>query len=125
MAYFRRLPRLATPLVPVVDEAVKLSTPWERKLELLNKMADVIDATLVADGIIKPHPKFEGSLTSGYRLLEHAYAEIIKGLPPELRTIVPVWDQVYFEAYHSGYVAGLDLDTWDGLLNLNPVEDGQ
>jgi hypothetical protein len=56
---------------------VKLSTSWERKHELLDKMADVIDATLVADGIIKPHPKFEGSPTSGYRLLEHAYAEIM------------------------------------------------
>lgn len=123
MAYLRRLPRLADPVVAIVDEAVKLWTPWERKLELLNQLADVLDETMIADDIIKPHPKFEGSPTSGYRLLEHAYAEILQGLAPELRTIAPVWDQVYFEEFHSGYVAHLDLDTWDGLLNLNPVED--
>jgi hypothetical protein len=125
IAYLRQLPRLGDPLLPIVDEAVKLSTPWERKLELLDQMADVLDTTMVADGIIKPHPKFLGSPTSGYRLLEHAYAEIIKGLPPELRTLVPVWDQIYFEEFHSSYVADLDLDTWDGLLNLNPVGDDQ
>lgn len=123
IAYFRRLPRLAEPLVPIVDEAVKLSTSWGRKLDLLHQLADVLDETMVSDGIIKPHPKFEGSATSGYRLLEHAYAEIIKVLPSELRPILPVWDQIYFEEFHSGYVADLDLDTWDGLLNLNPVED--
>jgi hypothetical protein len=122
MAYFRRLPRLAQPLVPMVDEAVELSTPWERKLELLDRMADVLDATMVADGIIEPHPKFEGSLTSGYRLLESAYAEILKDLPPELKSIVPVWDQIYWEEFHSGYVASLDLDTWRDLLNLKPSE---
>ena len=122
VAYFRRLPRLAQPLVPMVDEAVELSTPWERKLELLDRMADVLDATMVADGIIEPHPKFEGSLTSGYRLLESAYAEILKDLPPELKSIVPVWDQIYWEEFHSGYVASLDLDTWRDLLNLKPSE---
>ena len=125
MAFFRRLPRLAQPLVPMVDEAVELSTPWERKLELLDRMADVLDATMVADGIIKPHPKFEGSLTSGYRLLESAYAEILKGLPPELKGIVPVWDQIYMEEFHSGYVASLDLDTWRDVLNLKPSERGE
>lgn len=123
IAYLRRLPRLAEPLVPIVDEAVKLSTSWGRKLDLLNQLADVLDETMVADGIIKAHPKFEVSATSGYRLLEHAYAEIIKDLPSELWPIVPVWDQIYFEEFHSDYVAKLDLDTWDGLLNLNPVED--
>jgi hypothetical protein len=123
MAYLRRLPRLAEPLLTIVDEAVSLSTSWERKLELLDQLADVLDATMMTDGIIKEHPRFVGSPTSGYRLLEHAYAEILKGLPPELRTIVPVWDQIYFEAFHSGYVADLDLDTWDGLLNLSPAGD--
>jgi hypothetical protein len=122
MAYLGRLPRLGDPLLPIVDEAVKLSTPWDRKLELLNQLADVLDATMVADGLIKPHPRYRGSPSSGYRLLEHAYAEIVKGLPQELVTVIPVWDQIFWEEFHSGYVAGLDLDTWDGLLNLNPVE---
>ena len=77
---------------------------------------------MVEDGIIKPHPKFIGSATSGYRLLEHAYAEIIKGLPAEIKTVVPVWDQIYLEQFHSGYVDTLEMDVWHGLLNLTPHE---
>jgi hypothetical protein len=118
MAYFERLPRLAEPLLPVVNEAVKLSTSWERKLELLDQMADVLDRTMVEDGIIKSHRPFTKSPTSGYRLLEHTYAEIIQGLPEEIKTVVPLWDQIYLEQFHSGYVNSLDLNTWDDLLNL-------
>ena len=120
MTYLARLPRLAEPLLPLVNEAVKLSTSWERKLELLHEMADILDQTMVADGLIKPHPKFAVSPTSGYRLLEHAYAEILQGLPDDIKPIVPVWDQIYMEEFHSGFVAGLDLDTWDGMLQLHP-----
>lgn len=118
MAYFERLPRLADPLLPIVQEAVQPSTPWERKLDLLHQMADILDETMVADGIIKPHPKFNQSPTSGYRIQEHAYAEIIQGLPDEIKTVVPVWDQIYLERFHSGYVDSIDLDTWDSVLNL-------
>ena len=89
MAYFTQLPRLAAPLQPIVAEAAKLSTSWERKHELLDRMADILDQTLVADGIIKPHPNFASSPTSGYRVLEHAYAEIIQALPDEIKTVVP------------------------------------
>lgn len=123
MAYFVRLPRLAEPLLPLVEEAVSLATPWSRKLALLNQMADVLDQTMVADGIVPPHPRYRPSPTSGYRLLEHDYAEILKRLPPEIRAIVPVWDQVYMEEFHSSYVTGLDTATWDGLLNLTPIEE--
>jgi hypothetical protein len=118
MAYLERLPRLGEPLLPIVNEAVKLSTSWQRKLALLHQLADVLDQTMVADGIIEPHPKFQESPTSGYRLLEHAYAEIIQGLPDEIKTIVPVWDQIYMEEFHSGFVASLDLATWDEMLQL-------
>lgn len=118
MAYLERLPRLAKPLLPLVNEAVKLSTPWKRKLELLHHLSDVLDQTMVADGIIKPHPKFSESPTSGYRLMEHAYAEIIQGLPDEIKTVVPVWDQVYMEEFHSGFVDSLELGTWDEMLQL-------
>ncbi len=124
MAFFQRLPRLYGPLGPLVDEAVHLTTPWERKLELLDRMADILDQTMVADGIIKPHPKFTGSATSGYRLLEHAYAEIIKNVPAEIKTVVPVWEQIYLEQFHSGYVNTLDMDTWHGLLNLKVEQQG-
>jgi hypothetical protein len=118
MAYFERLPRLADPLLPLVNEAVKLTTPWERKLELLHEFSDILDQTMVADGIIQPHAKYSVSPTSGYRLMEHAYAEIIQGLPDEIKTIVPVWDQIYLESFHSGFVDSLDLATWDDMLHL-------
>ena len=109
---------MAGPLAPLVHEAVELSTPWARKLELLDQISDVLDAAMVADGIVPPHPKYVGSESSGYRLLEHNYAIILKSLPDEIKTIVPVVDQIYLERFHSGYVNQLDLDTWDGLLNL-------
>ena len=124
MAFLPRLPRLGGLILPIVNESVQLSTPWERKLELLDEMADVLDQTMVMDGIIKPHATYKKSLTSGYRLLEHAYAEIMQGLPEEIRGIVPVWDQVYLESMHSNYVAGLDLDYWDDVLQLKPEGAG-
>jgi hypothetical protein len=57
--------------------------------------------------------------------MEHAYAEIIQGLPQEIQTIVPVWDQVYLERFHSGFVASLDMATWDEMLQLRPVSSKQ
>ncbi len=118
MAFFDRLPRMAEPLRPLVGEAVRLSTPYERKLELLHQISDVLDETMVADGIIQPHPKYAPSPTSGYRLMEHAYAEILQGLPAEIQQVAPVWDQIYLERFHSGFVASLDLETWDKMLQL-------
>jgi hypothetical protein len=122
-AFFRRLPRLHAPMSPLVDEAVRLATPWERKLELLNRMADVLDHFMVVDGLISPHAPFAEHPSSGYRLLEHVYAEILHGLPADLRGLVPVWEQVHWEANHSQYVAGLELATWDGLLNLKEAKN--
>ncbi len=87
------------------------------------QLADVLDETMVADGLISPHPKFAVSPTSGYRLLEHAYAEILQNLPADLVAQVPVWDQIYLEQFHSGYVASLDLAAWDKLLNLETAEE--
>jgi hypothetical protein len=118
MAYFEQLPRLSEPLLPLVTEAVNLSTSWEDKLDLLHRIAEILDQTMVADGIIRPHPPYAISPTSGYRLLEHAYAEIIQGLPVEIKPIVPVWDQVYLESFHSLFVDSIDLATWDAILHL-------
>ena len=123
IAHLERLPRLGNPLSPLVTEAVKLTTPWEGKLELLHQIADLLDETMVADGIIQPHPQFVISPTSGYRLLEHAYAEIIQGLPSEIQGVVPVGEQIYMEEFHSGFVAGIDLATWDEMLQLHPISD--
>jgi hypothetical protein len=118
MRFFARLPRLADSLLPIVEEAVRLTTAWERKLALLDQMADVLDASMIADGLIQPHLPFTGSPTSGYRLLEHAYAELIQGLPEELKGVVPLWDQIYLEQFHSRYVDSLDLPAWDTILGL-------
>jgi len=116
---FTRLPRLYAPLGPLVDEAVQLNTSWDRKLEILDRMADILDETMVADGIIRPHAKFVGTDTSGYRLLEHAYAELIQAVPEEIKTVVPVWDQIYLEQFHSRYVDSMPLDQWDAILGLH------
>lgn len=61
----------------------------------------------------RPHPKYRASPTSGYRLLEHAYAELIQKLPEEIKTVVPVWDQINLEEFHSRYVDGMDMAHWD------------
>jgi hypothetical protein len=119
MQFLPRLPRLGEPLLPLVQEAVRLSTSWERKLDLLDEMADRLDATMVTDGLIQPHPRFTDSPTSGYRLLEHAYAELIQGLPEEIKGVVPVWDQIYLEQFHSRYVDSLELAEWDSILGLH------
>jgi hypothetical protein len=83
-------------------------------------MADLVDATMVADRLIRPHPRFTGSSTSGYRLLEHAYAELIQAAPEDLKDVVPLWDQIFLEQFHSRYVDTLDLDSWDAILGLHP-----
>ncbi len=118
LAYFKRLPRLAEPLLPLLEAMVQPDADWEHRLALLEDFADVLDRAMVEDGLIQPHPPFQKSPTSGYRLLEHAYAEIIQGLPADIQAIVPVWDQIYHESFHARYVADLDLDHWDSLLQL-------
>src|SRR5205807_423744 len=47
MEDFKRLPRLYAPLFPLVEEAVRLTVGWERKLELLEQMAVLLDETMV------------------------------------------------------------------------------
>lgn len=120
MAYLERLPRLGKPVQEIVNQAASLATSWEEKLRLLNKLSDLLDRVMVADGIIQPHPQFAVHPTSGYRLLERAYAEIIQGLPDEIKTAVPVWDQIYMEQFHSGYVNSISLEDWTSVLNLRP-----
>lgn len=118
---FRRLPRMAGRLAAIVDEAPRLETPWPRKLALLEQMSDVLDATMVEDGLISPHPRYRASPTSGYRLLESAYAELIKKCPADIKMAVPQWEQVYWESFHSAFVDGVDLADWRRMLNLQEV----
>lgn len=115
---FHRLPRMGQRLAHIVDEAPRLETPWQRKLDLLHEMSDILDAAMVEDGLIAPHPPYRPSDTSGYRLLESAYAELIRQCPPELHGIVPEWEQVHWEGFHSQFVADVDLADWRRMLVL-------
>ncbi|MCZ8334747.1 MAG: DUF4037 domain-containing protein [Rhodobacteraceae bacterium] len=115
---FHRLPRMGARLAHIVDEAPRLETPWQRKLDLLHQMSDILDAAMVEDGLIAPHPPYRVSETSGYRLLESAYAELIRQCPPEIHGIVPEWEQVHWEGFHSQFVADVDLTDWRRMLVL-------
>jgi hypothetical protein len=120
---FFRLPRMADRLGAIVEEAPRLDTAWERKLLLLEHMSDVIDRTMVEDGLIAPHARYSPSPTSGYRLLESAYAELIKKCPVEIKAIVPQWEQVHWERFHSIFVDGVDLGDWRRMLNLEEISE--
>ncbi|MCZ6636110.1 MAG: DUF4037 domain-containing protein [bacterium] len=120
--FFKNLPELADQMDPLISEGVQLGTAWKRRLEILEAISDLLDGQMVKMGIISPHPGFVGSETSGYRLLEHAYAAIVKQLPDEVKNYVPKWDQVYLEEFHTSYVDGLPIEDWDRLLNLTVVE---
>jgi len=115
---FHRLPRMGARLAHIVDEAPRLETPWQRKLDLLHEMSDILDAAMVEDGLIAPHPPYRVSETSGYRLLESAYAELIRQCPTEIHGIVPEWEQVHWEGFHSQFVADVDLTDWRRMLVL-------
>jgi Domain of unknown function (DUF4037) len=119
---FHRLPRMGARLAAIVEEAPRLATPWDRKLELLHQMSDVLDQTMVEDGLIAPHPRYKVSATSGYRLLESAYAELIRKCPAEIRGVVPQWEQVHWEGFHSAFVAGVELEDWRRMLLLEEYE---
>lgn len=119
--FFRELPELAPQMDGLIQEAAS-DCSWERRIEIFERISDLLDARMVELGIVPSHPRFRGSETSGYRLLEHNYAAILQSLSPEIRPIVPLWDQVYLESFHSGYVAGVPLEKWDGLLTLRPIE---
>ena len=115
---FHRLPRMGPRLAAIVDEAPRLDTGWDRKLELLHQMSDILDAAMVEDGLIAPHPTYRVSETSGYRLLESAYAELIQKCPDEIKTVIPEWEQVHWESFHSAFVDGVDIADWRRMLVL-------
>lgn len=117
-AMFHRLPRMSKRLAHIVEEAPQLSASWQRKLDLLHEMSDVLDAAMVEDGLISPHPHYAVSETSGYRLLENAYAELVQKSPHEIKAVVPQWEQVHWESFHSRFVDGVDLADWRRMLVL-------
>ncbi len=119
---FHQLPRMSGRLAAIVEEAPQLSTPWNRKLELLEQMSDVLDSTMVEDGLIGPHPRYVPSSTSGYRLMESAYAELIQKCPEGIKRVVPQWEQVHWESVHSAFVGTVDLADWRRMLVLKEAQ---
>ena len=116
--FFEELPFLAAEMKPLLDEAVLAQSDWERRIQIFEQISDLLDQQMVDLQIVPPHPRFAGSPTSGYRLLEHNYAAIMQTLPADIVSLVPLWDQVYLESFHSGYVAQLLIEDWDRVLNL-------
>ena len=111
---------LCTPLGPLVAESVRLFTPWG------------------VAGVAQPNSRRAGSATwwkttSSSRIPSSPNRPLpaiacsnmptprsSRKLPPELRGMTPVWEQIYWEQNHSLFVASLDLPTWDSMLNLHP-----
>jgi hypothetical protein len=121
--FFKRLPRMYDRLSTLVEESVRLSTPWERKVTLLDQISDILDATMVEDGLIPTHPPFVGSASSGYRLLENASAELLVKVPEDLVGTLPVWDQVHNEQMMANFFrAAAGNDFLLKALNLTPDE---
>ncbi len=119
---FRKLPELAPDMLPLVDELTENGTAWPRRVELLEAMHDILDAKMVGLGLVRPHPKFKRSATSGYRLLEWCYYDLLKGLPRATYPLVPIMEQRFMEQWVVEYVAGLGDDEWRHLLCLEPEE---
>ncbi len=117
---FRRLPKIAPEMDPLLQESFQAATSWDRRIELFEQAHALLDAFMVENGIIEPHPQYAPSATSGFRLLEHAYQELIHKSPEEIKTHVPLWDQKFLEEFHSGFVNGLTPDAWDAMLGLHP-----
>ena len=117
-AIFKNLPEVAPQMDPLLKEAVGGDCSWERRIELFWDVSDILDQRMVDMGLISPHPRFGKSPTSGYRLLEHAYVELLKQIPAEIRAIVPMGEQAYLESYHTNYAADIPIEDWDEILNL-------
>jgi hypothetical protein len=54
--------------------------------------------------------------------LESAYAELIRKCPADIRGVVPQWEQVHWEGFHSEFVAGVGLEDWRRMLLLEECE---
>lgn len=120
---FRRLDHPAPAMVPLIDEATADGATWERRFEIMQTLHEFLDRRMVELGLVRPHPRFKPHATSGYRLLEWCYRDLLHAIPRELFTHVPVWDQKYFEAFTTGYVADLTDDVWQDMLHLEASGD--
>ena len=115
---FKRLANLAAEMTPLIDEATDDGTTWERRFEILEKLHIILDGRMVELGLVRPHPLFKSHDTSGYRLLEWCYRDLLNSIPSELWVHTPIWDQKYFESFTTGYVAPLGDVEWQEMLHL-------
>ncbi|MFM7320398.1 MAG: DUF4037 domain-containing protein, partial [Armatimonadota bacterium] len=118
VAFVPRLSSMRAAIETLLEAVFAQAATMGDRLAALEGFADAVDAELVHQRVIEPHSRMHRSPTSGYRLLEHAYAEILKRMTPEEAVAVPVQDQIHLEAFHSGYVRGVDREEWLGLLGL-------
>ncbi len=107
-------------MTPLIEESTRDDTSWERRIHLLEQLHTLLDDEMVRLGLVSPHPKFKPHESSGYRLLERGYRELLRAVPKELADHTPRCDQIFLEQFVTGYVAGLDEDPWLKLLNLEP-----
>jgi hypothetical protein len=115
---FKTLPKVASEMLPLIDKSLQSDCSFEDRIVLLERMHKLLDHEMVALGLIQEHPEFVPSETSGYRLLEHAYHDLLAHLPEDVRGIVPLWDQKFLESDHASSIAELESKTWDNMLNL-------
>ena len=118
---FARLEHLAPDMLPLIDEATAYDTSWERRISICEELHTMLDAYMVGLGLVTPHPKYKTHPTSGLRILERSYQELIKSVPEEIKRHTPLWDQKYLEEFICGYVNGLSQEEWLRLLHLEPV----
>jgi fermentation-respiration switch protein FrsA (DUF1100 family) len=122
---FRRLPRIAPQMAPLVEQACAPGVSWRQRHDLCCRMHDLLDEELVASGLVPSHPRFGASTTSGYRLLEYEYYHLLRSLPAEIQARVPRTEQVFFESFTTGYVAALKVDDWQRMLHLEPINENR
>jgi hypothetical protein len=118
---FKRLEHLAREMTPWIDEATREGTRWERRTEILEQLHTMLDCRMVELGLVRPHPGYRSHKTSGYRLLEWCYQDLLKSLPSELVAYTPLWDQKFLEQFVATLVAGMDGREWLSLLNLEAL----
>lgn len=120
-ATFSRLDHLAPDMIPLIDEATAFDTGWERRTGICEELHTMLDSFMIELGLVTPHPRYKSHPTSGLRLLERCYQELIKSVPAEIKTHTPLWDQKFLEEFISGYVDRLSQEQWLGLLHLEPA----
>lgn len=119
---FCELPRLAPAVAPLIIKACDLNRSWEEKIGIVEDIHDLIDQEMVDIGLISAHPKYKKSETSGYRLLEIAYHDLLRQVDPTVYRQCPQTEQVYFEGWVTGFVASQSTSAWEEMLVLEPED---